>query len=363
MKYLDEFRSPDAVKGLVRRIKDLGESAKLMEVCGTHTMAISKFGLRSLLSPQVELVSGPGCPVCVTSDEDIDRAIALAGMPDVILATFGDMMKVPGSEGSLADAAARGASVEVVYSPLEALEIAHREGGKRVVFLGVGFETTAPAVAATLLRAAEEGAKNFFLLSFHKLVPPALRALASLPDFEIDGFILPGHVSTIIGAEAYSFLPSEFGIPCVITGFEPTDILQAIYLLLRMRKESPSVQVEYSRAVRPGGNPKALRVMDRVFERTDAQWRGLFEIPNSGLALKRGYGQHDAGAWEVELPQPVGDRGCRCGDVLCGKIKPGQCPLFAKKCTPEDPVGPCMVSSEGTCASYYLYERREDGLA
>ena len=363
MKYLDEFRSPDVVRSLVRRVNELGESAKLMEVCGTHTMAISKFGLRPLLAPQVELVSGPGCPVCVTSDADIDRAIALAGLPDVILATFGDMVKVPGSEGSLADAAARGARVEVVYSPLEALEIAHRSPDKRVVFLGVGFETTAPAVAATLMRAVEEGVENFHLLSLHKLVPPALRALASVPDFGIDGFILPGHVSTIIGAEAYSFLPSEFEIPCVITGFEPTDILQAIYLLLKMQQEGPSVQVEYSRAVRPEGNLKALSVMDRVFERTGAQWRGLFEVPESGLALKPEYGQHDAGAWEVELPGPVGDRGCRCGEVLCGKIKPEQCPLFAEKCTPEDPVGPCMVSSEGTCTSYYLYERREDGLA
>jgi hydrogenase expression/formation protein HypD len=362
MKYLDEFRSPDTVKGLVRRIVELGESAKLMEVCGTHTMAISKFGLRPLLAPRIELVSGPGCPVCVTSDADIDRAIAIARSGDVILATFGDMMKVPGSEGSLADAAAQGARVEVVYSPLEALEIAHREGDRRVVFLGVGFETTAPAVAATILRADAEEVENFYLLSFHKLVPPALRALASVPDFEIDGFILPGHVSTIIGADAYSFLPSEFGIPCVITGFEPADILQAIYLLLRMQREGPSVGVEYSRAVRPEGNLKALSVMDRVFERTGAQWRGLFEVPDSGLALRSEYTRRDAGAWEVELPKPVGDRGCRCGEVLCGKIKPVDCTLFAKKCSPEDPVGPCMVSSEGTCASYYLYERREDGL-
>lgn len=363
MKYLDEFRSPAVARGLLRRIRELDCSARIMEVCGTHTTAISKFGLRSLLAPQVELISGPGCPVCVTSDADIDRVIAVARMPDVIIATFGDMMKVPGSEGSLADASAEGARVEVVYSPLEALEIAKNGGDKRVVFLGVGFETTAPAVASTLLQAADEGLDNFYLLSFHKLVPPALRALSLIPDFEIDGFILPGHVSTIIGSDAYAFLAEEFGIPCVITGFEPADILQAIYLLLRMRQEGPSVRVEYSRAVRPEGNLKALSVMERVFDRVPAAWRGLFEIPDSGLSLKEEHSSHDAGAWEVELPGPVADKGCRCGEVLCGKIKPAECPLFAKKCTPEDPVGPCMVSSEGTCASYYLYERPEDEIA
>lgn len=361
MKYVDEFRSPEAVKSLIGKIKKLPGGATMMEVCGTHTMAISRAGLRPVLSGRVDLVSGPGCPVCVTSDEDIDRAIAVAQSPGVILATFGDMMKVPGSYGSLSDAVARGARVRVVYSPLEALEIARRESGHKVVFLGVGFETTAPAVAATVLQARNEHITNFYVLSFHKLVPPALRALAGLPDFNVDGLILPGHVSAIIGSEAYAFLPAEFGISCVITGFEAADILQAIYRLMRMREEGPSVEIEYARVVRPQGNRKALAVMEEVFVASPARWRGLLEIEGSGLALAEKYRDLDAGTWDVELPPHAPDRGCRCGEVLCGKIRPVECVLFAKKCTPDNPIGPCMVSTEGTCAFYYLYESPGDG--
>lgn len=361
MKYLDEFRSPGAVRALVDKIRELDGTCTFMEVCGTHTMAISRAGLRPLLEPGVDLVSGPGCPVCVTSDTDIDRAIAVARMPGVELATFGDMMKVPGTEGSLADAAARGARVKVVYSPLEALDLARANPRGDVVFLGVGFETTAPTVAATLLQAREGNLLNFFVLSLHKVVPPALRALVSLDDFRVDGFILPGHVSTIIGSDAYSFLVDEFKIPCVVTGFEPADILQAIYRLIKMRDEGPAVETEYSRVVRPGGNPKALEIMSRVFEPCDAEWRGLFKIPGSGLALKNEFRDFDAGAWELELPEPSRDSGCRCGEILCGRIKPPECPHFALTCTPDTPVGPCMVSSEGTCASYHLYCREEEG--
>ena len=358
MKYVDEFRSPGVVKALAEKTKRLsGGHASYMEVCGTHTMAISRSGLRELLAPEVELISGPGCPVCVTSDRDIDRAIAIASLPDVTMTTFGDMMKVPGSEGSLADAQARGADVRVVYSPLDSLQVAG-ETDRRVVFLGVGFETTAPTVAATILQAAAQNVDNFYVLSLHKLVPPALRALASQDDFRIDGFLLPGHVSAIIGSDVYNFLPEEYGIPCAIAGFEPADIMEAVYLLAVMEK--PEVRTEYARAVRPGGNPKALLVMRRVFEPVDVEWRGLFTIPGSGLALRPELSSMDAGKWEVELPEPKPRAACRCGDILLGRIKPFDCPLFAGACTPDEPVGPCMVSSEGTCASYYLYSGEAD---
>jgi len=364
MRYIDEYRSPHILKGQLERIREYPRDISLMEVCGTHTMAISRAGLRPLLAPSIDLVSGPGCPVCVTSEGDIARAIALADLPDVVLATFGDMMRVPGPRGTLVEAASRGAAVKVVYSPLEALTLAEKERDKKVVFLGVGFETTAPLAAAVTLRARERNLGNFYLLSLHKLIPPALRVLVSMEGFNIDGFILPGHVSVIIGSQAYSFLPEEFGIPCAIAGFEAADILQAILCLMEMREEGPAVSIAYSRAVRPRGNPKALEVMDRVFEPQDAEWRGIGVIPGSGLRLREEFRDHDAASWEVEVPPAEARTRCRCGDILCGKIKPPQCPLFAAECTPEDPVGPCMVSTEGTCASYYLYDYREgEGLA
>jgi len=355
MRYVDEFRVPAAARELLREIEALDESGTFMEVCGTHTMGISRAGLRPLLEPGIDLISGPGCPVCVTADTDIDRAMAVAREPDVIMTTFGDMMKVPGTEDSLASASAKGARVRVVYSPLESLAIAGEEPGARVVFLGVGFETTAPAVAATMLEARSRSIDNFYVLSFHKLVPPALRALVALEDFDVDGFILPGHVSVIIGSDAYAFLPDEFSMPCVVTGFEVTDILQAILRLLKMRESGAALEVEYSRVVKPEGNPKALDVMAQVFEPCDAEWRGLFTIPGSGLAIRGEFAAMDAGTWDVELPEPAGSKGCRCGEILCGRIKPMDCPFFGGRCTPDSPVGPCMVSSEGTCASYYLY--------
>lgn len=355
MKYLDEFRVPAAARRLMREIVESDCSGTFMEVCGTHTMAISRAGIRPMLAPRIDLVSGPGCPVCVTADVDIDRAVAVAGLPGVALATFGDMMKVPGTLDSLASAAAKGARVSVVYSPLDALELAARSPEVKVVFLGVGFETTAPAVAGTVLEARRRGLDNFFVLSFHKVVPPALRALAALEEFQVDGLILPGHVSVITGSDAYAFLPDEFGIPCVVTGFEVTDILQAVARLAAMRLEGARLEVEYSRAVRPEGNRKALGIMDRVFERCDAEWRGLSEIPGSGLKLREEFGDMDAGAWDVELPEPGGKTACRCAEILIGRIKPPECALFGGTCSPDTPVGPCMVSSEGTCASYYLY--------
>lgn len=354
MRYVDDFRDPEVARRLVRAVLDLGKKMTVMEVCGTHTMAISRSGLRSLLSPAVDLLSGPGCPVCVTSEMDIARAIALAELPDVILATFGDMMKVPGPQGTLMDAQSRGARVKVVYSPLEAVKLARENPGDKVVFLGVGFETTAPTVAASLLVAREEGLGNFYVLSLHKTVPPALRALVEQDDFRVEGFILPGHVSAIIGTRPYRFLAEEYRIPCVIAGFEPADVLRAIHLLMTM--ERPEVEVEYSRAVKPEGNPKAKEIMEAVFQPCGAEWRGLGFIEDSGLRLRDEFERHDASLWEVEVPEAPGERGCRCGDVLCGRIRPTDCPLFGRTCTPESPVGPCMVSSEGTCASYYLYE-------
>jgi hydrogenase expression/formation protein HypD len=271
------------------------------------------------------------------------------------------MMRVPGSEGTLLEAASRGAAVKVVYSPLDALRMAEEKPGRKVVFLGVGFETTAPTVAAALVRARERGVGNLYVLSLHKLVPPALRALVEMEDFSIDGFLLPGHVSAILGSQAYTFLAEEYSIPCVVAGFEAADILRAIYLLMKMKADDdPAVDIEYSRAVRPEGNRKALEVMLRVFTPVDADWRGIGVIPGSGLELREEFREHDAGAWPVRLPEVEKDTGCRCGDILCGKIKPTDCPLFASSCTPDDPYGPCMVSTEGTCASYYLYDYREE---
>ncbi len=355
MKYIDEFRNPVAAEKLAHKIKSSGTRMRIMEVCGTHTMAIARSALRPLLSPDVELISGPGCPVCVTSDTDIDRAIAISLMPDVVLATFGDMMRVPGSESSLSDAKAKGALVRVVYSPLEALKIAKEQPDKKVVFLGIGFETTAPAVAATVLKAKDENVSNFYVLSLHKLIPPALKALLSTEDLHLDGLILPGHVSAIIGSKPYEFIPREFGIPCVIAGFEPLDILSAISMISDMKKTNPAVEIGYARAVRPEGNPKALNVMYSVFEKVSALWRGISEIPQSGLDLKSEFAQFSASSFDVELPEPKEKKGCVCGDVIRGRVKPNECPLFGKSCTPESPVGPCMVSSEGTCASYYIY--------
>jgi hydrogenase expression/formation protein HypD len=356
MKYVDEYRATGFLRGQLEKVKAFPFGARFMEVCGTHTMAISRAGLRPLLGPRVELVSGPGCPVCVTSAYDIAHAIALAALPEVIVTTFGDMMRVPGPGGTLSQAASRGSSVKVVYSPLDALQLAGANPDKKVVFLGVGFETTAPAVAGTVMLARERNIRNFFLLSLHKLVPPALRALVEMEDFTIDGFILPGHVSAILGSRAYAFLPEDYRVPCVISGFEPADILQAIYELMAMMEQGPGLGIEYSRVVKPEGNRKALQVMNSVFEPADAEWRGLGVIPASGLKLRDGFRAFDAGAWEVEVREPERETACRCGDVLCGKIKPFDCQLFARSCTPEEPFGPCMVSTEGTCASYYLYD-------
>lgn len=357
---LREFREPRVVRKLFEKIREeaVEENYTFMEVCGTHTVAISRFGIRRALPENIVLLSGPGCPVCVTPNEEIDWAIALSRKKGVLLATFGDMMKVPGSFSSLAREKANGAEVKVCYSTLDALELTRSNPAKKVVFFGVGFETTAPSVAHSIISAQREGLKNYFVYSVHKTVPGALRALANLGELKLDGFILPGHVSSIIGSRPYEFIPSETGLACVISGFEPVDILDGILSLIRQKNSrKPLVENKYRRVVREEGNPKARYFMEEVFEPADSSWRGIGVIPKTGLKIREEYSDFDAQqAFKLELEPSKEVRGCRCGDVLRGVLFPYQCPLFAKTCTPESPVGPCMVSSEGSCAAYYRYE-------
>lgn len=337
----------------------LGET-RIMEVCGTHTMAIAEAGIRSLLPEQIHLISGPGCPVCVTPPEDIDAVLDLAGEKDVILTSYGDMLRVPGSRkgDSLLRRRALGADVRIVYSPMDALEIAAGEPGKQVVFLGIGFETTAPGTAAAVFAAKERGLKNFTVCSMLKSVEPALRTLMAMEDFCVNGFLCPGHVATIIGEAGFRFLPAEYSMPGVIAGFEPEEILTAIYLLLKqIAGGEAKIQNAYPRAVRPEGNPLARRMLEQSFEPEPARWRGLGEIPDSGFRLRKELEEFDAKKrFSIQAGKPALQNGCRCGDVITGKIRPRQCPLFGKVCTPEDPVGPCMVSSEGACAAAYKYQ-------
>ncbi len=330
---------------------------KLMEVCGTHTVAIARFGLRDVMPENVTLLSGPGCPVCVTANRDIDLAIEIGRQPGVVLTTFGDMMKVPGSYSSLAREKADGRDIRVVYSPLDAMGIAESEPGSQVVFLGVGFETTAPTVAAAIRTAARTRLKNFTALALHKTVPLALEALVNDPQVAIDGFLLPGHVSTIIGPEPYRFLASRYAVPGVIAGFEPIDVLQGIDMLVKQVSSGRAeIEIAYGRGVSPDGNPTARALMAEVFEASDSDWRGIGVIPGTGLTLREEYAEWDAARrFDVSPPEPREIPGCQCGDVLRGVTLPFECRLFGTGCTPEHPIGPCMVSSEGSCAAYYRY--------
>ena len=334
-------------------------SIKLMEVCGTHTMAIAKSGLRSALPENVKLLSGPGCPVCVTPPEVIDAILALAMRENIIIATYGDMIKVPGSEHgkNLATARALGARVEVVYSPLDAIEIAKENPSSEVVFLGVGFETTAPGTAAAIGAAYEEGVKNFSVLSMLKTVEPALRALIAAEDFDVAGFLCPGHVATIIGEGGFEFLASEFSLPCVVGGFEPEEILLAVYKLLRQIEEKkPHIENAYPSGVRAGGNPLARRMIEKYLTPRRDIWRGLGEIEASGLGIRGEYAEYDAEKkFDIKYVKNEKETACRCGEVICGKMSPRECPLFGRACVPENPVGPCMVSSEGACAAAWKY--------
>jgi hydrogenase expression/formation protein HypD len=359
MKYLDEFRDGEKAKPLVEEIRRAADRPlRLMEVCGTHTVSIARYGIRKLLPSGIELVSGPGCPVCVTANRDLDRAIALTRVPKAAVLTFGDMVRVPGSFSSLAQERASGKDIRVVYSPLDALRMAEKDPGRPHIFLGVGFETTAPALAATVLEAEKRKMKNFFLFSAHKTVPQALRVLLQTGEMKLDGFLLPGHVSCIIGSRPYGFLAGDFGLGGVISGFEPLDILQSILLLIRQTKERrPRIEIQYRRGVLPDGNPHAVKALETVFQPVDAEWRGLGLIPQSGLALKEDFSAFDAAReFPLSLPEPREAAGCRCGDVLRGILRPAACPLFSRACSPRNPVGPCMVSFEGSCAAAYKYE-------
>lgn len=355
----NQFRNPEIIKKLVHELHKLVvKPINIMEVCGTHTMAIAYYGLRSLFPPFLKMLSGPGCPVCVTSQKDIDTAIELSKLPDTIITTFGDMIRVPGSRGSLDTARADGADIRIVYSPADAVEIARDNPNKNVIFIGVGFETTSPTIAASVITAKKSGLKNFFVYPAFKLVPPALNAILSLDEVKIDGFILPGHVSAILGVEPYEFVAKKYKVPCVITGFEPVDILQGLCLLIKqINSNKPEIEIEYTRSVRKEGNPQARKILFDVFEPSDAEWREIGVIPDSGLKFKPKFKQFNAKEkFKIKVSESKNVSGCICGKILTGVKNPLDCRLFGKKCIPSNPVGPCMVSSEGACAAYYKYK-------
>jgi len=362
MKFVDEYRDPAAARAAVEQIEALsdGRHLKFMEVCGGHTHTIYKHGIERVLPSNIELIHGPGCPVCVIPMGRVDDGIAVAETPGVIFTSFGDMMRVPGSNGSLLDAKARGADFRMVYSPLDALRIAKENPDRQVVFFAIGFETTAPSTAVTLLKAKAAGIHNFSIFCNHVTIVPPLKAILESPDLRLDGFIGPGHVSTVIGNRPYRFVPAQYGKPLVTSGFEPLDILQGIVMLLRQIRDGRcQVENQYTRAVRDEGNLRALGIMSEVFEvRPYFEWRGMGFISQSGLKLKEGFA-----AWDAELRFSVpgmrvaDPKACQCGEVLKGVIKPWECKVFGTACTPETPIGTCMVSSEGACAAYYNYGR------
>lgn len=361
MKFVDEYRDPSLVQKLCqsigKRARSLGKEITIMEVCGTHTVSIGRFGIRTLLPDTIKLISGPGCPVCVTSVHDVDCALYLAGVSGVIFATFGDMLRVPGSHGkTLQGMKARGADVRVVVSAMDCVELARMDTSRHVVFMGIGFETTSPTVALLLKECLNSRIENLSVLSVHKVIPPALRVLINDPELKVDGFLCPGHVSTIIGVEPYRCLV-EAGRAAVITGFEPVDILEGILMILdQIGRNSPRVEIQYKRGVNPEGNPRARKMLDEVFEPGPAQWRGLGTIPESGLFIREEYAYFDAQrCFSIPHIESVETKGCRCGDVLRGILSPRDCPLFRTVCSPREPMGPCMVSSEGTCSAYYRY--------
>ncbi len=362
MRFVDEFRDPESVRRLSAEIERLaGDRAlKFMEVCGGHTHSIYRHGLQDLLPSNVELVHGPGCPVCVIPMGRLDDAISIARTSGVVFATYGDMMRVPSSSGSLLDAKADGADVRFVYSPLDALRLARELPDRTVVFFAVGFETTAPSTAATLLRAREEGLRNFSVFCNHVTIIPAIKAILDSPGMQLDGFIGPGHVSTIIGLAPYEFIPRDYKRPIVVSGFEPADVLQSVVMLLRqIERGETRVENQYARVVRANGNAKAMEILARTMElRPFFEWRGLGFINQSALKLRAEFADHDA---EALFPVPglrvTDPKACQCGEVLKGVIKPWQCRVFGTACTPETPIGSCMVSPEGACAAYYNYGR------
>lgn len=358
LTYMEEFRDPSLARHLMTAIhQECRQPLRLMEVCGTHTTAIFRHGIRNMLPDTLTLLSGPGCPVCVTAQKDIDAFVALSRQPDVIVTTFGDLMRVPGSGSTLARRKGAGADVRMVYSVFDAVTIARQNPEQQVVFCAVGFETTIPTIAAAVLLAADQGVDNFSLYAANKLTPPALAALMTTDGVSIDGFILPGHVSVITGVDAYRSVFETHRVPSVITGFEPIDILHAILRLVRQNRSGiPALENAYPRAVKASGNPKAKTVMNQVFEVCDAVWRGIGMIQNSGMSLKPEYQRFDAGTrFDLNLTEVPEPKGCACGEILMGLKTPVACALYKKACTPMTPVGPCMVSSEGACAAYYNY--------
>lgn len=357
MKYIDEYRNQELVKAIADRLKRISKKEIiLMEVCGGHTMAIHRFGLNSLLPPNIRLISGPGCPVCVSSQRFIDTAIACSRVPDSILATYGDLMRVPGTSSSLDNERAKGKDIRVIYSVLEAVEIARQNPEKIIIFPGIGFETTTPATSAAILKAFSERISNFRVLSAHKVMPPVMKALVD-EDIKINGFIAPGHVSTVAGTTMYDDLALNYGLGVVVSGFEPSDIMQSVLMLAeQIEKDSPKVEVQYTRVVEKEGNSVALKLMYEVFEYRDDEWRGFGTIPESGLQIKKEYSDFNAeNELGQEVPESAEPKGCICGQILRGLKTPSDCRLFGKECRPSDPVGACMVSSEGICSTYYRY--------
>lgn len=359
MKYLDEFRDSALAKSLVGELqKAVTKPLRIMEVCGSHTMAIFRNGIRSILPDGLELISGPGCPVCVTSAPHMDAFISMADKPGVRVAIFGDLFRVPGSNGSLANASSRGAKIDIVYSSMDALEIAKNNPDDLVVFLGVGFETTTPGIAATILAAKTQNIKNFAVFSTQKVMPPPLIALLNDPALKINGLLCPGHVSAIIGAGAYQPLAENYKLACVVAGFETVDLLNGLIFLARqVARGEAKVENAYERVVSWEGNPRAMKMVDEIFEPTDMEWRGLGVIPGSGLKIRDKYAEFDAQVrLEITLPEAKEAKGCMCGNILKGINNPRECPLFNSRCTPANPIGPCMVSSEGTCAAFHKYD-------
>ncbi len=364
IRHMDEYRDVELGRRLIGRIHRRSKKPiRLMEFCGGHTVAIFKHGIRQLLPPTIEMLSGPGCPVCVTANGDLDKAIGLARLPNVIITTFGDMIKVPASFSSLAQVKAEGGDIRIVYSTQDALNIARANTSKSVVFIGVGFETTAPTVAVSILEAEQEKIENYYVLSSHKLCPPVMKALLDSGEVRLDGIVCPGHVSAIIGSNPYRFIPRDYGVACVVSGFEPLDILLCIDMLVaQIESGKPRVQIAYRRGVTPEGNQRALEILDEVFEPCEANWRGIGIVPQSGLRLRKKYQHRDAErAFQLNLPPPREPQGCLCGDILRGVKTPSDCKLFRSVCNPEHPVGPCMVSSEGSCSAYYLYGEEYGG--
>ena len=357
MEYIDKFRDKDLVFQIVNAINSIvDDELTFMEVCGGHTMAIYRFGLPSLLSKKIKLLSGPGCPVCVTDKGYIDKLIALSKLDNVIIATFGDLVRVPGSTATLIENKSSNSDIRVIYSSLKALEIARSNPEKKIIFAGIGFETTAPTSAATILEANSEGINNFYLLSSHKVMPPAMSAIID-EGVKINGYICPGHVSTITGSKIYEPIVNKYKLGCVISGFEPLDMLQSIYMLVKQNnKNEPAVEIQYKRAVRPEGNLKAKQIMNDVFEYRDDKWRGFGILKLSGLTLREKYERFDAEkVFNVNVEKTVENPGCICGQILRGVKNPKDCKLFANVCKPDSPVGACMVSNEGACAANYKY--------